>query len=219
MADLENTPARPERKATLKLGQRELSRLSLAVVLLIVAGLAFGVYRVFLSFKSQRDITLARANLHAMHVAFSNYAQDWGERLPPADHWMEAVAGYLPSASNAPGGKTGVFQGPGDGGTVGYVYNELAAGYHLEPSAKDIREKTLHLDQLVLLVEKNDAPPNAHALIPSQDSRQGEDALYKTADFPHYAADPDKATTVLLFANGKVTTRTRLDFTAAGQNK
>ena len=211
---LDEISARPERKATVRLGQRELSRISLAVILLISVGLAFALYRVFLGFKSQRDITLARANLHTISVALSAYAQDWNGRLPQADHWQENIAGYLPSSSGRASGAGSVYSAPGDGANVGYVYNELAAGYNLEPTdvARD-RQRNLPPDQMVLIIERTNAPLNAHVTIPAQSNAQSEDALFKALDFPHYASDPQKATTVLLFANGKVSTRTKQDFT------
>ena len=205
--------ARPERKATIRLGQRELSRISLAVVVAITAGLLFAGYRVFLGFKSQRDITLARANLHTIGVGLSAYAQDWNGKLPPADRWQETVAGFLPG-SGGHGGVDSLYSAPGDGANVGYVYNELAAGYNIEPIDKEHdRQKTLPLDQLILVIERTGAPLNSHVLIPPQGDAQGEDALAKLLDFPHFASDPQKATTVLLYANGTVVTRTKQDFT------
>ncbi len=208
----EDFAPRPERKATIRLGQRELSRISLAVIVLISAGLIFAGYRVFLGFKSQRDITLARANLHTLSVAMSAYAQDWNGRLPPADTWQQNIAGYVPGAGGR-GSAMSAFSAPGDGANVGYVFNELAAGYNLEPSDKDQqRQRALPVNQLVLLIERTDAPLNAHVAIPAQSDAKGEAALGKALDFPHYAADPEKATAVLLFANGKVDTRTKRDF-------
>ena len=212
MSDIENVPVRPERKATIKLGQRELSRISLAVVLLIVTGLLFGVYRLFMGFKSQRDITVSQANLRAIHVALSNYAQDWNERLPPAERWQETLALYLPASGSGSGSRASVFQAQGDDGAVGYVYNELAAGYNLEPKRDDDRQKLVAPNQLVLVIEKANAPLNAHVLIPAQGSAQGETALFHALEFPHYAADPEKATTVVLFANGSVLRRTKQDY-------
>ena len=205
--------ARPERKATIRLGQRELSRISLAVILLISAGLIFAGYRLFLGFKSQRDITLARANLHTISVGLSAYAQDWNGKLPLAATWQQDIAGYVPN-SGGRGNVMSAFSAPGDGADVGYVYNELAAGYNLEPIDKEHdRQKNLPLDQLILVTERTGAPLNSHVLIPAQGDAQGEAALYKVLDFPHNASDPQKATTVLLYANGSVVTRTKQDFT------
>jgi len=206
-------PARPERKATLRLGQRELSRISLAVIALISAGLLFAGYRVFLGFKSQRDITLGRSNLHTLSVAFSAYAQDWNGKLPLAATWQQDISGYVAN-SGGRGNALNVFSAPGDGANVGYVYNELAAGYNLEPTDKEHdRQLILKPNQLVLLIERTNAPLNAHVAIPAQSNAQGEAALFKVLDFPHRASDPQQATTVLLFATGKVDTRTKQDFT------
>jgi hypothetical protein len=208
------TPPRPEKKATLRLGQRELSRISLAVILVIVAALGFGVYRLFLNFKSQRDIVIAQSNLLALHKAFRGYAEDWDGKLPPAEHWTDAVTGYLSAARGVPGGREALLQGPADSGTVGYVYNDQVAGYNLE---RPDTQKYGNPSRLVVLIEKPGAQPNEHVSIPPQDSSQGEAALYKLLSFPHYASDPDKATTLILFADGHIERRQRRDFSQSSQ--
>src|SRR5947207_3932288 len=126
--------SRPERKATVRLGQRELSFISLAVILLITGTLLFGCYRAFLSFKAHRDTVIAQDNLLALYKAVRGYAMDYDGHLPPAEIWTESVAGYLSAPPSKPGGKLSYLHGPGDKGQVGYVYNDLASGYNLEPT-------------------------------------------------------------------------------------
>jgi hypothetical protein len=196
---------RPEKKATLRLSQRELTRLSTTVVLILVLLMLYGGYRAFLNFKAGRDAVIARDNLHRLHGAFKAYAQDWDGRLPPAANWTEAIQGYLTAPPGTPGGPASYLQGPGDGETVRYVYNELAAGYNLEPTRpEEDRQKDLPPDQLVLLIEQPGAKPNATNKIPPQNSAQAEDELFKQLNFPHNAGDMEKATTVVLYASGRI---------------
>ncbi len=202
------TPPRPEKKATLRLGQRELSLISLAVILLITGALVFGGYRLFVSFRSQRNIVMAQSNLVALYKAMRGYAQDWDYRLPPADTWTDAVQGYLPSPPGMPGGKEAYLHGPSDLGEVGYVYNDLAAGYNLE---RPELQKSASPNRLVLLIEKPGAGRNAHAVIPPQGNAQGEAALAKMLSFPHYADDAERATTLILYADGHIERPIRRD--------
>jgi hypothetical protein len=244
MSDTQNSapaapPARsrPEKKATMRWGQRELSRISAAVVLVFVVIGGFFAYRFYRNFKAQRDIVIAKMNLLALYKALANYAQDWDGRLPPADHWTDAVAGYLSASPGTPGGKLAALHGPGDGETIGYVYNDLAAGYNLEPTgghewlhgqaattnptkrpkADEDRQKEVAPRDLVLLIERPGAAPNSHVAIPPQVNEQGRQALFKQLAFPHFADDPNNATTVILHGNGTLSVDIRRDYLQSGQ--
>lgn len=214
MTDMQ-TPV-PKRKATVRLSQRELSRISLAVVLVIVGLLLFGLFRVFQGFKSSRDIVIAQDNLLALHKAMRQYAGDWDNRLPDAEKWRDSTLGYLSAPPHKPGGAMAYLHGPGDNGTVGYVYNDLASGYNVE-TGKTSKEKTgvempVDPSRLVVLIERPDAPDNAHVRIPPQGNAQGEAALYKELTFPHNSQDEVNATTLVLFADGSVSRLLRRDF-------
>jgi hypothetical protein len=213
MADTnsQDAPRRPERRATLRFGQRELSRMTLFISIVIVGALGFAAYHVFLGFKAHRDIMIARDHMLALYKAMGGYAQDWDGRLPPADRWTEAVSGYLSAPPNTPGGPKSYLHGPGDGPTVGYVYNDLAAGYSLE-NGKNARNRPIDSSRLVLLIEQVGVGDNAHRPIPLQENTQAEEDLYKALAFPHYSDDPKSATTVILYANGSIVTMTRQDF-------
>jgi hypothetical protein len=204
------SPARPERKATLRLGQNGLNIILTVVILCIALPLLFIGYRVALNFKSKRDITLAESNLHGLYQALYHYSLDWDGKLPPAESWTDDAAGYLPSASGIAGGKESYLQGPGDGDAIRYEYNDLAAGFDMQ----DERERKADPKDLVLLIERPGAKPNTHVAIPYQGNAQSESALFKLLTFPHYSDDPDNATTVILYASGAVSVRTRKDFRA-----
>ena len=211
MQELENqtaTPAPPERRAaTVRLSQRELTRISTGVVVLILFVLIFLGYRAMLGFKANHDILLAKENMHSLYKAFFGYAQDWDQRLPPADRWTESVAGYL-SSSGQPGGPMAALHGPGDGKQISYVYNDLAGRQSIDPADK----RTLDLSRLVLLIERPGAGPNAHVYIPLQTDTVAERALVKELSFPHGSDNADSASTVILYASGRQTVVTRLDY-------
>ncbi len=201
-------PARPERKATLKFGQHGLNVILTIVILCIALPLLFVGYHVALNFKAKRDITVAESNLHGLYQALYHYSLDWDGKLPPAEFWTDDAAGYLPSASGISGGKLSYLQGPGDGDAIRYEYNELASGFNMQ----DERDRKMDPSDLVLLIERPGVEKNARVSIPRQGNSQAESALFKLLTFPHYSDDPDNATTVILYASGTVSVRTRKDF-------
>ncbi len=209
---MSETPVRPELKATLRLGQRELSVLTALVILLILGALGFGIYRSAVSFKSRRDVVVTQTNMHALYLAMRSYSLDWDNRLPPADQWTDKVAGYLSSPPNTPGGPQAYLRGSGDDGPVGYVYNDVASNYLLEPNGEPSKGKRIDPADLVLLIERPNVGRNAHTPIPAQVNEQAMDDLLKSLTFPHYADDPKNAETVILFADQSVQTRIRQDF-------
>ena len=191
----------------MRLSQRELSRISLAVVALIVCVLGFLGFRAMMGFKANHDVLIAKENMHSIHKAFYAYAQDWDQHLPPADRWTDSIAGYL-SSSGQPGGPKASLHGPGDGRQLTYVYNDLASGQSLDPADKHAIDPS----RLVLLIERPGAEPNAHVVIPPQINRQAEQALFKELSFPHGSDDAENASTIILFANGNSRVVTRRDF-------
>jgi len=217
MSDPETPASRPmpERKATLRFGKFGLNAILIVVILMIALPLMFLGYRVVLNFKAKRDITIAENNLHSLYLSLSHYSLDWDGKLPPAQDWTEAATGYLPSASGLAGGKTSYLKGPGEGVKIGYIYNDLAAGYNIQDEEvvdASGRKHKLDPHNLILLIEHAGADDNQHLAIPLQGTANGSDALYKLLDFPHFSDDPTNATTVVLYANGTVAVRTRKDF-------
>lgn len=203
----------PERRATLRLGQRELSLISLTVIVLSVALVGFFGYRIFLNFKVTRNLIVAENNLRALYTAMRGYAQDWEGRLPDANRWVEQTLGYLSAPRGMSGGPQVYLQGPADAGTVGYAYNELASGYNVE-TGKNAKGEVVNPGQLVLLIERPGVTPEQSATvrIPLQTNLQARDALEKELAFPHNSDDTENATTVVLYANGRVQRLIRRDF-------
>ena len=203
---------RPERKATLKFGQRHLSMMSLAVVAIIVFGLCVGLYSMYLQFKITRDLSITDSNLHALSKAISGFAMDNDEQLPKAAEWTDQVSGYLSAPPDSPGGKLAYLRGEDEhGNPIHYVYNDLASGLILDPANPKQNAKTYDLSHLVLLMEAIGEGRNEHARIPPRNTPEGEEALAKLLKFPHNADDPAKATTVVLYANGNTERITRKD--------
>lgn len=211
MSETETPAQRPTKKATFRLDARVQHRIQAVFIVVMLALLGMAGYRTFLNFRTQRDITMGRANLMNLYKAMAAYAQDW-DRLPPAPVWMDVVRGYLHAPPNTPGGAESYLHGSGDNAPVGYVYNQLAAGYNLEPTNVRDRQKEVAPGDLVLLIEKIGADTNSSVMIPAQRPGANEQVLFQNLDFPHYADDKDAATSLILLANGRIITRTRRDF-------
>lgn len=207
------SPPRPERKATLRLGQRELSLISMGVVLFSIAIVGFFGYRIYLNFKITRDMIVAENNLRALYTAMRSFGHDWEGRMPKADEWMEQTAGYLSAPPGTSGGALAYLQGPADSGTVGYVFNDLASGYNVETN-KNAKGELINPANLILLIERPGVAreENAHTPIPIQNNLQGRQALEKALTFPHNADDIENATTLVLYANGRIQRLLRRDF-------
>ena len=191
----------------MRLSQQDLTRISCSVVAFIFLVLGFLGYRAMLGFKANHDLLIAKENLHSLQKAFHSYAQDWDQRLPPADRWTDQIAGYL-SSSGQPGGPMASLHGPGDGRTVGYIYNDLAAGLSVDLSEK----QSTDISRLILMIERPGAQPNEHVSIPVQGSPDAEKALLKELAFPHGSDDTEHAATVVMYANGTQRVLTRRDF-------
>jgi hypothetical protein len=208
-------PVRFERRATLRLGQRELSRLTLVIVVAVLIPLGWGLYKVYRGFKSQRDVVIAQDNLLRLYKAFWGYSADWDGGMPKPDRWADSIGGYISAPPGTQGGKMGALEGPGDGAEpVHYVYNDLAAGYNFDkPDTKRFGDPS----RIVLLFERPGAPLNAHVSIPPQipGNAASESAFYRQLAFPHYSDSGENATTVVLFLNGKIERLRRADFEAA----
>jgi hypothetical protein len=207
-------PLPTERKATLRLGQRELSLISIGAIVISVAIVAFFGYRIYLNFRITRDLIVAENNLRALYTAMhSGYAQDWEGKLPTAEKWVDQTAGYISAPPNTPGGPRAYLQGPADAGKVGYVFNDLASGYNVE-TGKNARGEVINPSRLVLLIERPGVAPDVstHTSIPLQGNLPGEQALLKELRFVHNSDDTKTATTVILFANGRVQRLERRDF-------
>ena len=214
MSDL-NTSSVPRRKPTVKWSQSSLNRILIGVILVIAVALGFLAYRAILGFRAAHDITEATDNMHAIDKAMRFYSEDWDRHLPPADNWMENIKGYL--NCHGKGASGGCLSGPSDVGQVSYVYNDLAEGYSLETGKHDLKdretkEKSIDPSQLVVLFEKVGAAPNTHVSIPIQKDREAEQGLGRALSFSHNADDEERATGLVLYANGYVKRWTKKDF-------
>jgi hypothetical protein len=200
-------------KATMRLGQRELARISMAVIGLIVLGLLYGAYKAVAGFKTKRDLVIAQDNLLNLYRGMRGYALDYDSKLPPADKWSDLVVGYLNSSQGRPGGREAYLTGTSELGPITYVYNDAASGYNLEPNGKENdRQRKIDPAHLILLIERVGREHNLHAELPPQDSAAHEEELAKQLAFPHDADDEKNASTLILYADGNIVTLTRQDF-------
>ena len=204
--------AQPERKATLRLGQRQLGLISLVAISLVVVGLLYGGYKGFIDFKITRDVIIAEDNMRALYKAMNGYAADWDNKLPTADKWTDQVTGYLSASPGTPGGKMSYLKAENEQGTpLHYVYNDLASDYKMERVTAQEQRTAIEPGRMVLLIEAPGEAVNAHVRIPPRNTPEGEAALAKLLTFPHNIQDPDKATAVIIYANGSTERLTRKD--------
>jgi len=210
---IQGTPTMPQRKATMRLDQRQLTLISWSAVALIVVLLLGVGYNVFLDFKNTRDIIVAEDNMRALYKAMRGYSLDFDEKLPTADKWTDQVAGYLSAPPNTPGGKMSYLHGEDEkGAPLHYAYNDVVSDYKLEDRiTPEEQRKTLDLSHVVLLIELPGQADNDHVHIPPRNTPAGEDALAQALAFPHNMSNRDKATAVIIYANGSTERITRKD--------
>ena len=141
------------------------------------------------------------------------YSMDTDEKLPLASKWTEQVAGYLSAPPSLQGGKMAYLRGEDENGRpIHYAFNDLVSEYKLEDrTTPEEQRTTLELRNVVLLIEMPGEGANDHVRIPPRNTPKGEEALAKLLAFPHNAGNPDKATTVVLYANGTTERMTRKD--------
>ena len=202
----------PQRKATFRLGQRQLSRLSLGVILFSIAVIFLLGYQIVQGFIVTRNIMVASTNLKQLYGAMGGYALDTNGDFPDAKVWRDQTVGYLSASPGTPGGKMSFLNGATDSGAVGYVYNTLASKYNPE-RGETADKKAIPASKLVLLIERRGVSKDANETveIPPQTSEQGIQALGKVLEFPHKADDKDAATALVLFADGHIERKTRRD--------
>lgn len=213
---LENIPQEmPRRKATVRLGRREMAWISISIIVAILLLFLYIVFRGFMSYKVSHDLTIGRENLNSIYKAMGAYAEDYDRILPPAEEWYFVAQGYLSNTRRA-GGKESLLRGPGDGKTIRYVFNSLASGLNLEtgePGAnvKKMGYKTLNPSEVVLLIERPGGKEGETVFIPPINTRSARTKLYEELAFPHGVDEGDKAKTLILYANGSIRTWTRKD--------
>ena len=120
---------RPERKATLRFGQRHLSLMSLAVVVVIVFGLFAGLFSMYRQFKITRDLSIADSNLHALSKGIcTDLRWTMTSNCPKPHEWTDQVVGLpVRAARHSPGGRLAYLRGEDEfGNPIHYVYNDLA---------------------------------------------------------------------------------------------
>ena len=212
MSNHSSVAGSPQRKATFRLGQRQLSYLSLGVILFSIAIISLLGWQILQGFIITRNMMVARDNLKKLYDAMGSYALDTDGNLPEASKWRDQTVGYLSASPGTPGGKLSFLNGGTDSGAVGYAYNTLASKYNPE-KGETPDKKSIPANKLVVLIEKHGVSKDANATvtIPPQTSEQGIQALGKALEFPHKSDDKDAATAMVLFADGHIERKTRRD--------
>lgn len=195
--DPTQSPPPPARRATLRLGARERTRLQAGVILLIIALLVIALRPLLLHLIQVRDFQTCQTSVRKIAQALAIYNQEWDDSFPASASWLDAVRGRMTPTTGTGYQADYYLHCPRDhaGGECSYVYNELMQG--LSPSVrqadpeKDARRRQLRrLDRAPVIVEKHGSPANAHA--PLRDW----DGVRDFMDRPHEL--PDATGSVIL---------------------
>lgn len=122
---------------------RELRSLLFAGALALLSG-AFGAAQQAAD-PAKAHQSACASNLYQLSKAMLMYAQDYDNRLPPADRWSRALLPYYKSAQT--------LSCPADGKADGYALNRNLSGADLKRVAKPA--------ETVLLFESDQHKPNA----------------------------------------------------------
>jgi type II secretory pathway pseudopilin PulG len=199
----------PARRATLRLGARELHRMQTSVIVLILVLLALALRPWFLNTIQTRDFQVCQSNMRSISQALQNYAIDWDGAYPPAENWMDDAKAFLRGASGDPRAIDAAFHCPRDktGSASSYAYNTLFSG--LSPTLRSEDPKLLaqaarlgRLERAVLVIEKHGARPNGHVELPDWN------AVARELTRPHQLKSP---TGSLIRGSGGVGSKSDLD--------
>lgn len=199
----------PARRATIRLGARELHHMQTAVIVLILALLAIALRPYFLNTIQTRDFQICQSNMRSISQALQNYAIDWDGSYPPAQNWMDHAKAFLRGATGDPKAIDAAFHCPLDntGGGSSYAYNALFGG--LSPTLRSDDPKLLEqaaklgrLERAVLVLEKHGSAANAHLDIPDWN------AVRRELSRPHLLKSP---TGSIIRGNGTVGSKSEQD--------
>jgi len=155
------------RRATLRLGARELRRLQ-QIVAAVVCLLLYIVLRpYFIGLVETRDFQTCQSNLLRIGKAIRLYTDDWDATLPVASNWMDATITSM-AASTGSGFKVeSYFRCPRDhsGGVSSYIYNAACSGLavtvrQLDAETQERRRKLGRLERAAIVVEHHGAARN-----------------------------------------------------------
>ncbi len=159
----------PAKRATLRLGARELRRMQTGVVCLIIVLLGLALRPWFLNTIQVRDFQVCQSHLRSISQSLQNYSNDWDGAYPPGEHWMDHSMAYLHVTSADPKAIEGAYRCPRDrtGEGYSYVYNSLFSG--MNPTVRSEEPKLVaqgkrlgRVDRAVLIMEKHGGQRNAH---------------------------------------------------------
>jgi hypothetical protein len=165
------------RKATWRLGARELKRLQSAIIAIICILLFIALRPYYLSIIEIRNFSTCQNNMMKLSRAISTYAADWDDAFPIATTWMDAVRGNLAATSGTGFAADTHLRCPLDktGAPSSYAFNSLMSGINpgfqqTEPEIVERRKQLGRLDRAPLVIERHASPMNAALPIEDWDS-------------------------------------------------
>jgi hypothetical protein len=178
--------AQPKGRRTWRLGNRERSRLQLAIIIVICVLVGFVMYPQLTEFVERRDWQLCQANVLKIARAMKTYTQDWDDTLPLAASWTDAAQSHIMATSGTGKDAQAYFQCPLDtsGKPCSYEYNTLMEGLSLTVRSRDAavtarRAQLGRIERAALLIEKHGSARNA--AVPLTDW----DTVTRAMDLPH----------------------------------
>lgn len=196
------------RKATRRMGARELMRIQWVVVTLICVLLFFAFRPYFTGLIERRDFITCQDNVRKISRGITTYASDYDGTLPLAANWMDKSLGFMKATSGTGFKDDDVFRCPHDksGAPSSYAYNTILEGLSpslsiqsSDPKLEARRKAAGRIERAPLIIEKHGSPRNASLLLNNWEDVKAQLQL------PHKLPDP---TGNVLLGNGSVVSRT-----------
>jgi hypothetical protein len=181
----------PTRRATIRFGPKQLSRINQAFIAIVVISLGVVLRPIYLRFLETRDSALCQANLLKISRGIQLYRGDYDDTLPLAANWQESAAGNMAATSGSGKSLESYFRCPKEktGGATSYAYNRLVEGLSAsirqnDPEAEARRDRLGSLLRAPMVFEKHGGARNAFAEL-------GEWSMVaSTLDRPHLLESP-----------------------------
>lgn len=150
------------RKATLRLGARERSRLQTGLVIIICAMLFVAMRPVIGNLVNVREFQSCQTNVRTIAQALQLYSQEWDDSLPPAATWTDAALGYMAPRSGTGFKAEDYLHCPTDptDAPCSYTYNSLVEGLSVTSRRSagpevERRRRLGRLDRAPMIIEKH----------------------------------------------------------------
>jgi hypothetical protein len=179
------------RRRTIRLGNRERSRLQMAVIVIICGMLMIVLWPIFMDFIEQRNFQVCQSNMLHIATGIQTYTHDWDDTLPLAASWTDACASHMAGTSGTGKDADSYLKCPIDntGKHCSYAYNSAMEGISLtvrpaDDEAMSRRKRFGRIDRAPLIIEKHGVERNASIDLVDWN------AVIKNLDMPHKRPAP-----------------------------